>query len=114
MTGAAWDRLKTAAVGNLGTPNIADQNSQHDTTTLAAALVYGRMGDAHYRSKAAEAIIAAIGTERGGRTLALGRNLVSYVIAADLIDRRAMMPAKISSFAAGWRRCALRRWMARR
>jgi hypothetical protein len=30
--------------------------------------------------------MSAIGTERGGRTLALGRNLVSYVIAADLID----------------------------
>ena len=30
--------------------------------------------------------MAAIGTEKGGRTLALGRNLVSYVIAADLID----------------------------
>jgi hypothetical protein len=70
----------------LGTPNIADQNSQHDTNTLAAALVYARTSDASYRAKAAGAIMAAIGTGRGGRTLALGRNLVSYVIAADLID----------------------------
>lgn len=86
VSGGAWSRLKSAADGDLGTPNISDQNSQHDTNTLAAALVYARTGDSRYRSKAAEAIRAAIGTERGGRTLALGRNLVSYVIAADLID----------------------------
>lgn len=30
-------------------------------------------------------IMAAIGTETGGRTLALGRNLASYVIAADIV-----------------------------
>jgi hypothetical protein len=33
--------------------------------------------------------MSAIGTEAGGRTLALGRNLVSYVIAADLIDLKS-------------------------
>jgi hypothetical protein len=85
-SGSAWERLKSAADSDLGQPNIADQNSQHDTNTLAAALVYARTGDSRYRSKAASAIRAAIGTEKGGRTLALGRNLVSYVIAADLID----------------------------
>jgi Alginate lyase len=42
-------------------------------------------GGAAYRAKAAAAIAAAIGTEAGGRTLALGRNLASYVLAADLI-----------------------------
>ena len=86
--GAAWDHLKRTADGDLGTADIADQNSQHDTNTLAAALVYARTGDARYRSKAERALLAAIGTERGGRTLALGRNLVSYVLAADLIDLR--------------------------
>jgi hypothetical protein len=85
-SGSAWEHLKLAADSDLGQPNIADQNSQHDTNTLAVALVYARTGDASYRAKAAGAIMAAIGTERGGRTLALGRNLVSYVIAADLID----------------------------
>ncbi|HSD77498.1 MAG TPA: hypothetical protein VLA98_08825, partial [Solirubrobacteraceae bacterium] len=65
---------------------ISDQNSDHDVNTLAAALVFARTGAAGYRAKAANAIAAAIGTEQGGRTLALGRNLASYVIAADLID----------------------------
>jgi hypothetical protein len=89
MSGDAWNRLKAAADSEPGTANIADQNSQHDTNTLAAALVYARSGDTRYRAKAAGAITSAIGTERGGRTLALGRNLVSYVIAADLIDLRS-------------------------
>ncbi len=86
QSGAAWAALKAAADGPLGTAAIADQNSDHDVLTLAAALVYARTGTAAYRSKVAGAIAAAIGTERGGRTLALGRNLASYVIAADLVD----------------------------
>jgi hypothetical protein len=98
MTGSSWSHLKSAADGSLGSPNIADQNSQHDTNTLAAALVYARTGQASYRSKAADAIMSAIGTEKGGRTLALARNLVSYVIAADLIDLKSYDAGKDQQF----------------
>jgi hypothetical protein len=87
-SGQAWQQLKATADGNLGKPEIADQNSNHDVKTLAVALVYARTGDSGYRAKAADAIMAAIGTENGDRTLALGRNLVSYIVAADLIDLR--------------------------
>jgi hypothetical protein len=48
--------------------------------------------------------MAAIGTERGGRTLALARNLVSYVIAADLIDLKSYDAGKDQQF---------RSWLAR-
>lgn len=89
MAGPAWAAVKAAADGSLGSPNISDQDSKHDTSTLAVALVYARTGTTSYRAKAANAILSAIGTEAGGRTLALGRNLVSYVIAADLIDLKA-------------------------
>lgn len=85
-SGPAWDRLVQVADGALGAPNVADQNSNHDVNTLAVALVAARLGDAQRRAKAANAILSAIGTEKGGRTLALGRNLPAYVIAADLID----------------------------
>jgi hypothetical protein len=85
-SGPAWQALKSAADGPAGQANIADQNSDDDVNTLAAALVYARTGVDAYRAKAATAIAAAIGTEQGGRTLALGRNLASYVIAADLVD----------------------------
>ncbi len=75
--GPAWNRLEAIAAGDLGKANIADQDSTHDVRTLAVALVYARTGDTSYRGKAADAIMAAIGTEAGGRTLARGRNLLS-------------------------------------
>ena len=103
MRGAAWNRVKAAADGPLGEAEIADQDSNHDVLTMAVALVYARTGDEIYRGKAAEAIESAVGTERGGRPLALGRNLLSYVIAADLIDLRSYDPAGEASF---------RQWLA--
>jgi hypothetical protein len=98
MRGAAWSRLKAAADGPIGEADVADQDSNHDVLTMAVALVYVRTGDEIYRRKAAQAIESAVGTERGGRTLALGRNLLSYVIAADLIDLRSYDPAGEASF----------------
>lgn len=86
--GAAWRQVKAVADQPLGQADIANQDSDHDTRTLAVALVYARTGQRRYYLKAARAIMAAVGTERGGRTLALGRALVSYVVAADLIGLR--------------------------
>ena len=88
MSGSAWQQLKATADGDLGKADIANQNSNHDVRTLAVALVYARTGDVSYRAKAADAIFSAINTEDGDRTLALGRNLVAYILAADLIDFR--------------------------
>jgi hypothetical protein len=96
--GAAWERVKAAADAPMEQPDIADQDSDHDVQTLAVALAAARTGDPRYREKAAEAIIGAIGTEEGGRTLALGRNLLSYVIAADVIDLGDYDPAADAEF----------------
>ena len=90
--------MKAAADGSLGTANVADQSSEHDVKTLAVALVYARTGTTSYRAKAASAIMSAIGTEAGGRTLALARNLTAYVIAADLINLKAYDASKESQF----------------
>jgi hypothetical protein len=98
MRGAAWHRVKAAADGPLGEADIADQDSDNDVLTMAVALVYARTGDEIYRRKAADAIESAVGTEQGGSTLALGRNLLAYVIAADLIDLRSYDPAGEASF----------------
>ncbi len=46
-----------------------------------------------YRASALAGIKAAVGTEAGGRTLALARNLPGYVIAADLIALSSLDPA---------------------
>ncbi len=87
-SGPAWAGVVESA-NSAGAGNIADQDSDGDVNAMAAGLVYARTGDNAYRSKAAQAVMSAVGTESGGRTLALGRNLVSYVIAADLIDLRS-------------------------
>jgi hypothetical protein len=98
MSGPAWDRMKAAADGDLGIPTLADYNANHDVRTLAVGLVYARTGDASYRQKAAEAIRAAIGKEEGGLVIMLARNLVSYIITADLINLKVYDPALDGQF----------------
>ena len=78
--------------------HLGDLVSKHDVRTLAVALVYVRTGKASYREKAVDAIMSAIGTEGGGTTLTLGRNLVSYVIAADLVNLRQYDSARYNAF----------------
>jgi Alginate lyase len=97
-SGEAWDQLKAAADGPMESRDISDQDSNHDVKTLAVALVAARTADPDYRQRAADAIVGAIGTEEGGRTLALGRNLLSYVIAADVIDFREYDPVREAVF----------------
>jgi len=84
-SGSAWKNLKSSADGSTGTPDLQDQDSNTDIAILAKALVFARTGDASYRTSVVAALKAVVGTETGGRTLALGRNLPGYVIAADLI-----------------------------
>ena len=84
--GTPWRNLKAVADGSLGSPNLCDQNSRHHLRTLAAALVFARTGTASYGSKARNGVMAAIRTQRVGcdnATLALGRQLPAYVLAAD-------------------------------
>ncbi|MGZ4268206.1 MAG: hypothetical protein ACXVSX_03235 [Solirubrobacteraceae bacterium] len=92
VSGRQWSDLLAAADSAFGRAKISSQDSNHDVLTLAAALVWARTGIASYRAKAADAINRAIGTEAGGRTLALGRNLAGYVVAADLIDLKTYNP----------------------
>ena len=89
MTGAAWDRLLADAEADPGSADVADQDSGHDVATLAAALVCARTQNPELCDKARAGVVAAIGTERGGRWLAVGRNLTAYVIAADVMGLRA-------------------------
>jgi len=98
VTGVAWDNVKSTADKPLGRANIADQTSNHDVSTLATALVYARTGNEAYRTKAADAVMSAIGSEKGGRTLALSWNLSSYVISADLINLPQYDQAKNTQF----------------
>ena len=84
--GMAWEALKAAADKDPGNVNISDQNQNNDVYVLAKALVYARTGVGKYREEVIENLMKAIDTEKGGRTLALGRNLPGYVISADLVN----------------------------
>ena len=106
-SGAAWTALKARADASAASPNIANQDDNTDLTVLAKGLVYARTGTATYRTGALVAIKAAVGTEAGGRTLALGRNLPGYVIAADLISLRTLDPAYDQDVFRPWLRSLL-------
>jgi hypothetical protein len=106
-SGAAWTGLKARADSVLGTPNISNQDDDTDQIVLARAIGYARTGNLAYRSTVATAIKQAVGTEVGGRTLALGRNLPAYVIAADLINLKAYDPTFDSSVFRPWLRSLL-------
>ncbi|MEO8627052.1 MAG: hypothetical protein ABI612_02990 [Betaproteobacteria bacterium] len=85
MTGPAWIALKARADADPGLPLLNDQKQMNNVYVLAKALVFARTGDQRYRLEVIDQCMKAINTELGGRTLALGRELAAYVIAADLV-----------------------------
>ena len=85
MSGSAWNNVKSEADKSTGNPDLSDQDDDTNVRVLAKALFYVRTGTQSYRTDVINACMDAIGTESGGRTLALGRELGAYVIAADLV-----------------------------
>lgn len=84
--GEAWSTVLEASRRDL----VAELRNQDRSSAaaVAAALVYVRTGDDGLRSRVVAALAQLPGTERDGRTLALGRQLAGWVIAADLIGYR--------------------------
>jgi hypothetical protein len=85
VQGAAWDALRAAASEPMGKPALRNQNDDTNVLVLARALVFVRTGDQTYRSQVLQTCRAAIGTERNGRVLAVGREAAAYAIAAELV-----------------------------
>lgn len=85
VTGSAWQGLKAAADASAGAPDLSNMDQNNNVLVLAKALVYARTGETRYRDEVIANLKAAVGTE-GGKTLALGRELAAYAIAADLVD----------------------------
>lgn len=85
--GEDWEALVRDARRLPEPADIADQDSNHDVHTMAAALVCARVGE--HCEEARRGILDAMGTEARARWLAVGRNLGAYVIAADLLDLRS-------------------------
>jgi hypothetical protein len=94
-SGPAWERIRRAADESTEAPDLSNRNDPTNVAVMAKALVYVRTGDERYRTEVIDACMTAIGTEAGSRTLALGRELAAYVIAADLVG---LPPDKDSLF----------------
>lgn len=82
--GKAWDAMKARADSSSAW-TLASQDSPGSATILAAALIAARTGNATYRQKVQSQLTAGMKTTPD-RTLALGRELTSGVLAADLIE----------------------------
>lgn len=103
MSGPAWNQLKTEADKAASKPNLSNQDDETNVKIMAKALVFARTRQERYRTEVINACLAAMGTEKRGRTLALGRELVAYVMAADLVG---LPPADDQRFRA-WLRSTL-------
>ncbi len=106
-SGKAWDNLKSVANGSAGTPDLSDQDDPTNVRVMAKALVYARTGDESYRQEVIDLCMRAIETENGGRTLALARELIAYVIAADLVGLPPDKDAQFKAWLDGVRRESL-------
>lgn len=85
-TGAAWEQLKEDAYqSDWGTVDLSNQHHPHNTNTLAGALVAARLGDEELAARVRGEILKIPETENGGRSLALARNLMAYLVAASLV-----------------------------
>lgn len=85
VTGEAWANVKRNADKSNLTFDLADKDNRANIQVLAKALVFRRLHREEYRQQVLQACAAIIGTELNADTLALGRELAAYVIAADLV-----------------------------
>lgn len=87
-TGPAWEALAETATAEWDEPALDDQNSRHDVQTLAGAFYAVRLSDPAVRSRVVESLESVEGSV-SDEILPLARNLLSYVIAADVIGFRS-------------------------
>jgi len=101
-SGEAWDSVLDEADQAAASPNLSDQEDPTNVRIMAKALVYVRRGGDAYLDDvlAALRVVTYDNTEDGGRTLALGRELAAYVIAADLVDLGSVDAALDADFRA--------------
>jgi hypothetical protein len=97
-SGDAWDEVVETANESAANPNVSDQNDPTNIRVLAKAYVHIRTGDVGMRDDVIQACRDVIGSEAGSRTLALGREVLAYVIAADLVG----LPADLDADFRAW------------
>jgi hypothetical protein len=85
QSGPAYEAVVRDAGSLAPSCDVANQDSRQDTNAMAAAMLAVATNDAALAVRVEDFLLASIGREAGGRTLALARNLQGLVIAADTI-----------------------------
>ena len=102
-SGRAWEALERAARSRPEAPDLTDQDQRTNVVVLAKALVAVRTGSQSLREEVIDLCLQAVGTEKGARSLAVGRELPAYIFAADLVGLPEPEAARFS----GWLRTLL-------
>jgi hypothetical protein len=84
--GAAWEALVDYARRPVRKPDVSNQDDSSNVRILAKALYFARTGEESYAREVIQALDRIRGTEKNARTLAIGREVIAYVVAADLIE----------------------------
>ncbi|KPL08919.1 hypothetical protein AMJ85_07500 [candidate division BRC1 bacterium SM23_51] len=91
VSGPAWSAVKNGADENTSNPDVSNQDDPTNVRVLAAAIVFARTGDSHYKDKVVSAIQTLVTRGYpGGRTLAWARETGAYALAADLVGCRTL------------------------
>ena len=97
MTGPGWREVLTDASKDTSHPDVGNQDDNTNCYVLAAAIVSEPLAAAGssdeaaaYRKKVVDAVerIVRDGQPEGSRTLAWGREIGAYAMAADLVGYR--------------------------
>jgi uncharacterized protein YjdB len=98
-SGPGWDNVKNAADSDLS-GGVLSNRDDHNTRTMAAALVAARLDRDVYRAKVRESIRGVMTAPILDDELAIVRRLGAYAIAADLINLASFDPAFDQEFRA--------------
>jgi hypothetical protein len=89
--GVAWKNLAAAASRPCDTPALDDQDDGTNICVMAKALASARTSDVRLGTEVRAALRSIVeAPQYRGRALSLGRELVAYVIAADVIGLRTV------------------------
>lgn len=86
MNGLAWDALVAHARTPALAPDLSNQDDPTNVRVLAKALYFVRTGEIEFAREVEEACEAVQSTEVDASVLSVSRELMAYVIAADLVD----------------------------
>ncbi|HEB89288.1 MAG TPA: hypothetical protein ENI85_06930 [Deltaproteobacteria bacterium] len=85
LSGPAWEGLLDQVRKPVSNPDLSDQDDPDNIRVFARALYAARTGDRKVAREVVDACRAIRGTERRATALSVGRELLAYVLAADLV-----------------------------